>query len=53
MTIAFNPDFLLDGIDVAPGEDVTLSTIDELKPAIVRSAESDEFLYLIMPVRVS
>ncbi|MDH4280706.1 MAG: DNA polymerase III subunit beta [Acidimicrobiia bacterium] len=53
LTIAFNPDFLLDGIDVAPGEEVTLSTIDELKPAIVRSADSDEFLYLIMPVRVS
>ena len=53
LTIAFNPDFLLDGIDVAPGDEITLSTIDELKPAIVRSTEADDFLYLIMPVRVS
>ena len=53
LTIAFNPDFLLDGIDVAPGEEITLSTIDELKPAIVRSTEAEDFLYLIMPVRVS
>jgi len=53
LTIAFNPDFLLDGIDVAPGEEITLSTIDELKPAIVRSTDAEDFLYLIMPVRVS
>ncbi len=64
LTIAFNPDFLLEGIEVTPGEQVTLSTIDEQRPAIVRgigdevtggeeAADGKDFLYLIMPVRVS
>ena len=53
LTVAFNPQFLLEGIEVATGDEITLATIDELKPAVVRSVGSDEFLYLIMPVRVS
>ncbi len=53
LTVAFNPQFLLEGIEVAGGDEITLATIDELKPAVVRSVGSDEFLYLIMPVRVS
>ena len=53
LTVAFNPQFLLEGIEVATGDEVTLATIDELKPAVVRSVGSQEFLYLIMPVRVS
>ena len=53
LTVAFNPQFLLEGIEVAVGDEITLATIDELKPAVVRSVGSEEFLYLIMPVRVS
>lgn len=53
LTVAFNPQFLLEGVEVAASEQVTLSTIDELKPALVRIAENSEFLYLLMPVRVS
>jgi DNA polymerase III sliding clamp (beta) subunit (PCNA family) len=32
---------------------VSVETIDTSKPAIVRSAEGGDFLYLLMPVRVS
>lgn len=53
LTVAFNPQYLLEGVDVAPGDQITLSTIDELKPALVRSVDHPEFLYLLMPVRVS
>ncbi len=53
LTVAFNPQFLLEGIEVAPGESVTLATIDELKPAVLRGADSSDYLYLIMPIRVS
>ena len=52
LTVAFNPQFLLDGLDVAPGEDVTLHTIDSLKPVVLRSPGDENFLYLLMPVRV-
>jgi DNA polymerase III subunit beta len=53
LTVAFNPQYLLEGVEVAPGDRVTLSTIDELKPALVRTEGNDQFLYLLMPVRVS
>ena len=52
LTVAFNPDYLLAGIEAAVGDEVTLATIDSLKPAVVRTPASDDYLYLLMPVRV-
>jgi DNA polymerase III subunit beta len=53
LTVAFNPDYLTAGIEVCPGDEVTLETVDQLKPAVLRSVEREDFLYLLMPVRVS
>ncbi len=53
LTVAFNPEYLIAGIDVTTGDEITLETIDALKPALIRSAETPDFLYLLMPVRVS
>ncbi len=53
LTVAFNPEYLLQGLEVTPGDEVSLETVDSLKPALLRSTESSEFLYLLMPVRVS
>jgi DNA polymerase-3 subunit beta len=53
LTVAFNPEYLLAGIEVTPGDEITLETVDALKPALIRSLEGTEFLYLLMPVRVS
>jgi DNA polymerase III subunit beta len=53
LTVAFNPDYLLQGIEVLPGDEVLIETVDSLKPALVKSPEHPEFLYLLMPVRVS
>ena len=44
---------LLEGIEAVEGDEVSLETIDALKPAVVRSVESQDYLYLLMPVRVS
>jgi DNA polymerase III subunit beta len=52
-TIAFNPEFLLDGLGAISSEEVSVETLDTSKPAIVRSADGGDFLYLLMPVRVS
>lgn len=52
LTVAFNPDYLLAGIEAVVGDEITLSTIDSLKPAVVRDPGSEDFLYLLMPVRV-
>lgn len=52
LTVAFNPEYLLAGFEAAEGTEVTLSTIDSLKPAVIRTPASEDFLYLLMPVRV-
>ena len=53
LTVAFNPDFLLSGVEVSPGDEITLHTVDAQKPAVIRAEGAEEFLYLLMPVRVS
>ena len=52
LTVAFNPGYLIDGIEAATGDDVTLETADAVKPALLRSVGNESFLYLLMPVRV-
>jgi DNA polymerase III subunit beta len=53
LTVAFNSSFLLDGIDAAGSDEVVLESIDPLKPAVLRTPGSSDFLYLLMPVRIS
>jgi DNA polymerase III subunit beta len=52
MTVAFNPEYLAAGVDAVEGDEVTLSTLDPMKPAVLRGVGHDEYLYLLMPVRV-
>jgi DNA polymerase-3 subunit beta len=53
MVVAFNPEFLIDGVEATPGDEVVLETLDAHKPATLRPTEGTDFLYLLMPVRVS
>lgn len=53
LMVAFNPGYLLEGIEVTPGDEISLETVDAQKPAVIRSTEGSDFLYLLMPVRVS
>jgi DNA polymerase III subunit beta len=53
LTVAFNPEYLLDGIEATTGDEISIETVDGLKPAVLRSADDEGFLYLLMPVRVS
>ncbi|MDQ6840067.1 MAG: DNA polymerase III subunit beta [Actinomycetota bacterium] len=53
MTVAFNPTYLVDGIEAMTSDEVTLDTLDPLKPATLRPVDADDYLYLLMPVRVS
>jgi DNA polymerase-3 subunit beta len=52
MTVAFNPDYLSSGVDAVLGDEVVIETLDALKPAVVRAPDQEEFMYLLMPVRV-
>jgi DNA polymerase-3 subunit beta len=53
LTVAFNPNYLMDGLDVTIGDEVQLQTQDAQRAAVLRSGETQDFLYLLMPVRVS
>ena len=45
-------EYLADGVEAATGDEVVLDTLDALKPAVVRPVDREDFLYLLMPVRV-
>ena len=56
LTVAFNPEYLVQGIEVAPGDEITLSRPSTLlKPAAAPLVLEPPRLplYLLMPVRVS
>jgi DNA polymerase-3 subunit beta len=52
MTIAFNSRYLNDGVAAVEEDQVVLDVVDPLKPGVVRGAEGEEYLYLLMPVRL-
>src|SRR6266540_168822 len=51
ITVGFNPAYLVDGLTASVGEQVRLEVRDGLKAAVVRG-EAQDFLYLVMPVRL-
>jgi DNA polymerase III sliding clamp (beta) subunit (PCNA family) len=53
ITVAFNPTYLIEGVEAIPSDEIQLETLDALKPATIRPTEGNEYLYLLMPVRVS
>jgi DNA polymerase-3 subunit beta len=53
LVIAFNPSYLIDGIEAVKGDEVIIETSDGTRPATIRAGEADGYRYLLMPVRVS
>ena len=53
LVMGFNPAFLIDGLEAVGGDEVALETLDPMKPATLQSTESDDYLYLLMPVRLT
>jgi DNA polymerase-3 subunit beta len=52
LEIGFNAEFLRDGVESIAGEQVRLKLISPLRPAVLQG-EGDDFLYLIMPIRLA
>lgn len=52
VSIAFNPRYLQDGVSAIPGDKIRIQVIDSYKPSVIDGGSDDEFLYLLMPVRV-
>ena len=53
LIIAFNPSYLIDGVEAVVGDEVIVESADASRAATVRGAEDEVFRYLLMPVRVS
>ncbi|HXJ65287.1 MAG TPA: DNA polymerase III subunit beta [Actinomycetota bacterium] len=51
LTVAFNPNYLADGLQASTGDTIKLEVRDGLKPGVVRG-DTEEFTYLVMPVRL-
>lgn len=52
MVVAFNHQYVLDGLNVIETETVDFELQDSRKPGVFRSNTQERFLYLIMPVRL-
>src|SRR6266511_422023 len=52
MEIGFNPEFLREGIESVPSDELELNLISPLRPAVIKG-ETDDFKYLIMPIRLA
>jgi DNA polymerase-3 subunit beta len=52
-SVAFNPSYLIDGVEAVLGDEIVLEALDSGKPATVRAPDHDDYRYLLMPVRVS
>jgi DNA polymerase-3 subunit beta len=53
LEIGFNPEFLRDGIESVAGDGVVLRLISPLRPGLLQPVDSDDFRYLVMPIRLN
>ena len=51
--IAFNYAYVLDGLSSVSTDNVFLEVQSSMKPGIFKADEGENFLYLVMPVRIS
>lgn len=52
VVIAFNPRYLADGVNAIRSEQVRMRVIDGLKPSVIDGVGEEDFIYLLMPVRI-
>jgi DNA polymerase-3 subunit beta len=53
LEIGFNAEFLRDGVESVTGETIRMRLISPLRPCVLQAEGSDDFLYLIMPIRLA
>src|SRR5436190_2998086 len=53
MEIAFNPQFLIEGIESVTSDDLVLKLSSPLRPGLLQPAGDDGFTYLVMPIRLN
>ena len=53
LEIAFNPEFLIAGIESIDSEELVLRLTSPLRPGLLQPVERDDFSYLVMPIRLN
>ncbi|UJA21770.1 DNA polymerase III subunit beta [Thermoleophilia bacterium SCSIO 60948] len=53
LEIAFNPQYLIEGIEVVDGDELTVNLSSPLRPGLLRPVEAEDFSYLVMPIRLN
>lgn len=51
--IGFNADFLRDGLESVETDELLLKLISPVRPGLIESPEASDFIYLIMPIRLT
>ncbi len=51
--IGFNPEFLRDGLESVDSDELVLKLISPLRPGLIESPDTGDFVYLIMPIRLN
>ncbi len=51
--IGFNPEFLRDGLESVESDELVLKLISPLRPGLIESPDTGDFVYLIMPIRLN
>ncbi len=53
MEMAFNPQFFVEGIDSVESEEISLQVSSPLRPGLLRPVGSEDYSYLVMPIRLN
>ena len=53
LEIGFNAEFLRDGIESVADDTIRMRLISPLRPCVLQGEGADDFLYLIMPIRLA
>jgi DNA polymerase-3 subunit beta len=53
LEIAFNPQFLIEGIESVSTDEVAVQLSSPLRPGLLRPVGDEQFSYLVMPIRLN
>ncbi len=53
LEIAFNPQFLVEGVESVASEELAIQLSSPLRPGLLRPVDGDDFSYLVMPIRLN
>jgi DNA polymerase III subunit beta len=53
LEIAFNPQFLIEGLESVDGEELAIKLSSPLRPGLLQPVGREDFSYLVMPIRLN